>query len=117
MSRKWTSAVRKIREVEHQEDYMKKHEAALADLKAVRGTVAARAQGAHYPETYEKMLALVDALIDAVEAAAFREDLHWFFDAPLSSSQFMRVRAHLLRAAEHTAAAARLALDKARPGD
>ena len=96
---------------------MKRGEAALEDLRAVRETAAAGAAGAHYPETYEKMLALVDALIQAVEAAAFREDLHWFFDAPLSSSQFMRVRIHLLRAAEHTAAAARLALDKPRPDD
>ncbi len=100
--------------MEHREDFMKGIEAALEDLKDVRGAGAA---GAHYPETYAKMLALVDALIQAVEAAAFREDLHWFFDAPLSSSQFMRVRAHLLRAAEHTAAAARLALDRPRPGD
>jgi hypothetical protein len=103
--------------MEHLEDFMKRSEAALEDLKAVRGAVAAGAAGAYYPETCEKMLALVDALIQAVEAAAFREDLHWFFDASLSSSQFMRVRVHLLRAAEHTAAAVRLALGKPRPDD
>ncbi len=93
-------------------------ENAMMDLEALRVPLQVQAKMGHSSsDMAQKMLTLIDALQEAHKQSVFYEGLYEFVDAPLTMTEYIHVRQHLVRAARHIAAACRKIVNQPRAID